>query len=156
MDEIKFRRVGENEAIAIEVAEEFALAKGTKDNVKEASLDPVTRFAESLVVANATNADVNAAARFHGYYFRTVTGVAAVAKGSTVSENKRGGVVLVAYPAEYRSSGVKTFIVLQGGVVYEKDLGPDTATVAPMVKARNLSWHWVGESPLSTNKSEAE
>jgi hypothetical protein len=157
IDEIKFRRVGENEAIAIEVAEEFALAKGTKDDVKEASLDPLTRFAESLAVANATNADVNAAAPFHGYYFRTVTGAAAVAKSSDAfGEMKKGGVVLVAYPAEYRSSGVKTFIVLQGGVVYEKDLGPDTATVAPMVKARNLSWHWVGESPLSTNKSEAE
>jgi hypothetical protein len=64
-------------------------------------------------------------------------------------------VVLIAYPAEYRSSGVETFIVLQGGVVYERDLGPDTTTLAPTVKARSSSWIWVGDSPLLTNKNEA-
>ena len=36
------------------------------------------------------------------------------------------GFAFVAYPAEYRNSGVTTFIVNQDGVVYEKDLGPDT------------------------------
>jgi hypothetical protein len=157
MEEIKFRRVGENEAIAIEVCEEFAMAKGTQDDVKAASLDPITRFAESLVIANATNADTNVSSPFHGYYFRTVKGAAAVTDSRHVSgEKKRGGVVLIAYPAEYRSSGVETFIVLQGGVVYERDLGPDTTTLAPTVKARSSSWIWVGDSPLLTNKNEAE
>jgi len=37
----------------------------------------------------------------------------------------------VAYPAEYRNSGVMTFIVNQDGVVYEKDAGTDTAKIAP-------------------------
>ena len=42
-----------------------------------------------------------------------------------------GGFALAAAPAEYRVTGVKTFIVSNDGVVYEKDLGPETATVAP-------------------------
>jgi hypothetical protein len=54
--------------------------------------------------------------------------------------DKRRGLALVAYPVGYRSSGVKTFIVSQDGVVYEKDLGPDTTTVAPSIRARNSSW----------------
>lgn len=41
-----------------------------------------------------------------------------------------GGFALVAWPAKYRVSGVKTFIVGASGVVYEKDLGANTATLA--------------------------
>jgi hypothetical protein len=36
---------------------------------------------------------------------------------------------------------VKTFIVSQDNMVYEKDLGPKTATVAPSIRARSSSWH---------------
>jgi hypothetical protein len=50
-------------------------------------------------------------------------------------------VVLVAYPADYRSSGVGTFIVTEPGIVFENDLGPDTATAAPNTKVRTSSWH---------------
>ena len=53
---------------------------------------------------------------------------------------KRGGVAVVAYPAKYRSSGVKTFIVTQDGIVYERDLGPNTTTVAPNIRARSSTW----------------
>jgi hypothetical protein len=51
----------------------------------------------------------------------------------------------VAYPADYRASGVMTFVVGDDdGVLYEKDLGPDTATLAPALKARPASgWHVV-------------
>jgi hypothetical protein len=49
---------------------------------------------------------------------------------------------LIAYPAEYQSSGVKTFIVTRKGIVFEKDLGPETKTLAPQMKARTgSSWH---------------
>jgi hypothetical protein len=140
MDEIKFRRVGENEAVAIEVCEEFAMAQGKEDNVKADSEDPITRFAESLVLVEA-NADVNGSSPFHGYYFRTPVGSSARASNRSTSGGKeRDGVTLVAYPAEYRSSGVKTFIVSEDGVVYENDLGPDTATIALTVKARSSRW----------------
>jgi len=45
-----------------------------------------------------------------------------------------GGFAFVAYPAKYRDSGVMTFIVSQDGIVYQKDLGPDTIS-----RARTLS-----------------
>ena len=143
VEEIKFRTIGENESTAIEVCLEFAMAKNKgKDDVKATSEDPITRFAESLVIAGAAS-DGSVSSPFHGYYFRSVT-EPSVANGSYVfGGKKKGSVVLVAYPAEYRSSGVKTFIVLAGGVVYENDLGPDTTTLAPTIKARTSTWHWV-------------
>src|SRR2546430_17385779 len=69
--EIMFRRVGENEATAIEVCEEFAMAKNGAD-AKAASEDPITRFAESLSSASAANAGSKESNPFHGYYFRVV------------------------------------------------------------------------------------
>src|SRR6202043_1175981 len=53
--EIKFRRIGENEATAIAVCEEFAMGKNEAD-VKAASEDPITQFAQSLFSASAANA----------------------------------------------------------------------------------------------------
>ena len=44
-----------------------------------------------------------------------------------------GGFALVAYPAEYRNSGVMTFIVNHDGAVFQKDLGPDTAEIAEAI-----------------------
>jgi hypothetical protein len=67
---------------------------------------------------------------FQGYYFRALQG-----KGKRAS--------FIAYPAEYRSSGVMTFIVDPDGVVYERDLGPSTAKVAStMTRYKPESaWH---------------
>ena len=118
--EIKFRRIGENEATAIAVCEEFAMAKNEAD-AKAASEDPITRFAQSL--ASAANADNKESNPFHGYYFRIVTENSAA--GVSSHGKRTRGLTLVAYPAEYHSSGVKTFVVAQRGVVFEKDLGPD-------------------------------
>jgi hypothetical protein len=134
--EIKFRRIGENEATAIAVCEEFAMGKNEAD-VKAASEDPITRFAESLASAAAANAGNNGSDAFHGYYFRVVPGNSA--SGASGRGKKKGGLTLVAYPVEYQSSGVKTFVVTQKGVVFEKDLGPGTTTVAPQMKARTGS-----------------
>ena len=53
-----------------------------------------------------------------------------------------GGFALVAYPAEYRNSGVMTFLVNHQGVVYEKDLGPDTARIASGMTAFNPDGTW--------------
>ena len=54
-----------------------------------------------------------------------------------------GGFAFVAYPAEYRSSGVMTFIVGPDGVVYRKDLGNNTAEIAKAMKEYNpnSTWH---------------
>jgi hypothetical protein len=137
--EIKFRRIGENEATAIAVCEEFAMGKNEAD-VKAASEDPITRFAESLASASVADAGNKGSDPFHGYYFRIVTGDSA--SGASAGGKKKGGLTLVAYPVEYQSSGVKTFVVTRKGVVFEKDLGPGTTTVAPQMKARTGSnWH---------------
>ncbi len=137
--EIKFRRIGENEATAIAVCEEFAMGKNEAD-VKAASEDPITRFAESLASAAAANAGNNGSDPFHGYYFRVVPGNSA--SDANGRGKKKGGVTLIAYPVEYQSSGVKTFVVTRKGVVFEKDLGPGTTRLAPQMKARTGSnWH---------------
>jgi hypothetical protein len=131
--EILFRTVGENESTAIEVCEEFAMAN-TASNAKAASEDPITRFAEDLARIAAAHGDNKESTLFHGYYFQIVTqNSAAAASGGG---RKTGGLTLVSYPAEYQSSGVMTFVVTKRGLVYEKDLGPGTATVAPKLKAR--------------------
>jgi len=83
---------------------------------------------------------------FQGYYFRILKGQGANAPGgarSYIEDGKMtGGFAFLAYPAEYRSSGVMTFIVDQDGVVYEKDLGPHTAEIAKAltVYERDASW----------------
>ena len=53
-----------------------------------------------------------------------------------------GGFAFVAYPAEYRSSGVMTFIVDQDGIVYRKDLGKNTPVLAKAMKEYNLDSSW--------------
>jgi hypothetical protein len=53
-----------------------------------------------------------------------------------------GGFALVAYPAQYGSSGIMTFIVNHDGVVYEKDLGPKTAAIAQSMTKFNPDKTW--------------
>jgi hypothetical protein len=83
---------------------------------------------------------------FHGYYFRVLKGQRQAKSGGLQSYLVGGkmtrGFAFVAYPAEYRSSGVMTFLVDQDGVVYEKDLGPGTRETAKslVLYERNGSW----------------
>lgn len=85
-------------------------------------------------------------APFHGYYFRILTKQGAAAKGGArdyvVSGQLTRGFAFVAYPAEYRNSGVMTFIVNQDGVVYEKDLGSDTTKLAAEMFTYNPDSTW--------------
>ena len=142
MEEIKFRRVGENEATAIEVCNAFVMAKKQDETKAAAEDDSISHYVQGLLSAGVTSGDNHDSSPFHGYYFRMVTdNSAARNNGDVAGGTKKGGLVLIAYPADYRSSGVKTFIVSQDNVVYEKDLGPKTATVAPSMRARSSSWH---------------
>ena len=142
IEEIKFRRVGENETTAIQVCNAFVMAKKQGETKAAGEDDSISQYVQGLLSAGVTNGDNNESSPFHGYYFRIVTdNSAARDKGDVAGGTKRGGLVLIAYPADYRSSGVKTFIVSQDNVVYEKDLGPKTATVAPSIRARSSSWH---------------
>jgi hypothetical protein len=128
--EILFRKVGENETTALAICQAFAVTRDRK-NTNETSDDPITRYSQYLVVASNANTDQpvitldQESEPFHGYYFRIV---------------KTRGLSLIAYPADYRSSGVLTFIVTQHGMVQEKDLGPETPKLAPNIRKRNSSW----------------
>src|SRR5262245_38987625 len=83
---------------------------------------------------------------FHGYYFKILTKQGTAAAGGELDYVVRGqmigGFALVAYPAEYRNSGVMTFIVNHAGDVYQKDLGPATAKLAERMTSYNPDSTW--------------
>ncbi len=83
---------------------------------------------------------------FHGYYFKILTKQGAAAAGGEleyiVNGKMIGGFALVAYPAEYRNSGVMTFIVNHAGTFFQKDLGPNTTQVAERMTAFNPDKTW--------------
>jgi hypothetical protein len=84
---------------------------------------------------------------FNGYFFRLLKRQGSHAPGGAknyvVGRKMTGGFAFVAYPAEYRSSGVMTLIVDESGTIYEKDLGPDTTKVAEAMTAYDpdSTWH---------------
>jgi hypothetical protein len=84
---------------------------------------------------------------FNGYFFRILKrqgkNAPGGAKSYIVNGKMLGGFAFIAYPAEYRSSGVMTFIVNESGVVYEKDLGPNTIGIATKMTDYNpdSTWH---------------
>lgn len=83
---------------------------------------------------------------FHGYYFKILTKQGPAAPGGEldyiVGGKMIGGFALVAYPAEYRNSGVMTFIVNHTGNVFQKDLGLDTAKLAERMTSFNPDRSW--------------
>jgi hypothetical protein len=97
---------------------------------------------------------------FHGYYYRIIKAQGADAPGGAksyvVDGKMTGGFAFVAYPAEYRNSGVMTFVVNLNGVVYEKDMGPKTADLAKALTAINpdKTWRTVGEEAEEEEEAE--
>ena len=142
-----FRRIGENETTSIEVCRAFAPAM--KHDTKAIGDDQIHQYAETLASTSRPSADDTTGATlerhsslFHGYYFQIGKQQTRDAAGSNAyvpSGKKSGRVVLVAVPAEYRRSGVMTFIVTQDGVVYQKDLGADTARLAPALLEKHFA-----------------
>lgn len=127
--EILFRRIGRNELETIQFCRDslvFILA--------------VRQFGPLLPPANTQDYAKETIERrpLSGYYFRVLTRQGKHAPGGTknyiVNGKMTGGFALVAYPADYRSSGVMTFIVNLDGIVYQKDLGPRTA-----IRAKTLT-----------------
>jgi len=154
-EEILRRRIGRNELDAMEICRgyveaqhEFALAKregygvheyaqhiistpGQQDGLAWRNADgtwggPVGEKVASAIERGYTSKDEP----YHGYFFKVLKGQGPdapmgqmdfVVKGVMI-----GGFALIASPAQYRVTGVKSFIVSHDGVVYEKDLGPDT------------------------------
>jgi hypothetical protein len=85
-------------------------------------------------------------APYHGYYYKILTRQGPAAPGGAldylVHGKMIGGFALVAYPAEYRNSGVMTFVVSHDGTVFQKDLGPDTAGIAEAMTAYDPDKTW--------------
>src|SRR5438309_3798025 len=83
---------------------------------------------------------------YHGYYFRVLKGQGPAAPlgqmDFVVKDAMIGGFALAAAPAQYRVTGVQTFIVSHDGVVYEKDLGPDTLKTFQSMDQYNPDKTW--------------
>ncbi len=100
---------------------------------------------------------------FHGYYFKILKGqgsAAPLGKMDFVIEGAMiGGFALVAAPADYRVTGVKTFIVSYEGIVYQKDLGPDTLKLFKEMELYNPDKTWARTNdswPVDTSASTSE
>jgi len=83
---------------------------------------------------------------FHGYYYKVLTRQGRTAPGGAKNYLHHGkmtkGFAFLAYPAEYRASGVMTFMINQDGVIVQKDLGPDTASLASEIAGYNPDKTW--------------
>src|SRR5580700_4079526 len=109
----------------------------------DSPINPLIAYARQNRGADQVGAHVP----FNGYFFRILTSQGPHAPGGAKDYVVNGkmtlGFAFVAYPAEYRSSGVMTFIVNKSGVIYEKDLGPDTTKIAESMTAYDpdSTWH---------------
>jgi len=83
---------------------------------------------------------------FHGYYYKILTRQGRNAPGGAKNYMAGGkmtrGFAFLAYPAEYHSSGVMTFMINQDGVVVQKDLGSNTAAIASQTREFNPDTSW--------------
>jgi hypothetical protein len=83
---------------------------------------------------------------YHGYYYHSLKAQGSAAKGGAMSYlvdgQLKNGVGLIAFPAQYKSSGVMTFIINQNGVVYQKDLGEKTSDLAKAITEFNPDSTW--------------
>jgi hypothetical protein len=167
--EILYRRIGRNEMSGIRVCEELVAAEKEystqhseyaqkifsdqgqhnglywkpADGEPQSPLGPLV--ATAFLEGYANNQD-SAPTPYRGYYYRILTRQGkngpGGAKSYVVSGKMAGGFAFVAYPAEYRSSGVMTFIVNEDGVVYQRDLGKRTDALAKAMKEYNPDSSW--------------
>jgi hypothetical protein len=165
--EILYRRIGENELNTIDVlhaivdaqkeyysqsgvgdgthayAARFNSGQNARDGLYWASVNNDSPIGPYLARASYNRSDRRP---LHGYFFRILTEQGANARGGAKSYIVNGkmtaGFAVVAFPAQYRVSGVKTFFVNQDGTVYERDLGPMTTELAAALKAYNPDSTW--------------
>ena len=171
MIEILARRIGRNELNAMEVCRGYAEAQLAYAAVPRDS-DRVLRYAQRIVstpgkqdglyssgvpeslvppaFADAADAAVYPTGKkpkpYHGYYFRVLKAQGPDADGGAfdyvVNGRMIGGFALVAWPAEYGVSGVRTLIINHEGLVYERDLGAGTAIQARRMTQFNPDKSW--------------
>jgi hypothetical protein len=119
MREVLYRRIGENETKAIEALHVLAQAK-REDASSQDGETADSSIRDLLKKSNDGSASQNEPVRSNGYYFRILGG-----QNKNAPDDGNTGHTFIAYPAEYRQSGVMTFVV-SDDVVCEKDLGPNT------------------------------
>ena len=133
-----YTRNPENDKL-LHYAQKFVSTKGKRDGLYYPTPDgqPPSPLGVLFARGQAEGYKPGTAAKpnpYYGYYYRILKGQGPNAKGGAydyVAKGKMiGGFALVAYPAEYRKTGVMTFIVDHDGVVFQKDLGPKTAAIA--------------------------
>jgi len=175
-DEILHRRVGRNELSTIQAALAYVDAQheyaeksvggngvyaqrivsqpGKKDGLYWPAQSGEDDSPLGELAAAASAAGYRAGqqrAPYHGYYYRILTRQGANAPGGALDYIVRGkmigGFALVAYPAEYRNSGVTTFVVNHDGAVFQKDLGAETPGIAGGMRAFNPDNSWKKVAP---------
>lgn len=123
----------------LQYAQKFGSTKGKRDGLyyPTAAGEPPSPLGSLVARARAAGykpGEGPKPAPYYGYYYRILKAQGKHAPGGAydyvVRGNMIGGFALVAYPAKYANSGVMSFIVNQDGVVYQKDLGPNTASIA--------------------------
>jgi DUF2950 family protein len=171
-DEILFRRIGANELDAIQICRGFVEAQteyasevhddsgvnqyaqkiistpGKRDGLFWQNADGTSGGPISEAIARAIEEGYspNNPSGYHGYYFKVLKGQGPAARlgqlDYVIEGVMIGGFALVAVPAEYRVTGVKTFMVSYDGMVYQKDLGPDSLKIVKNMERYNpdLSW----------------
>jgi hypothetical protein len=170
-DEILARRIGANELDAITICRGYAEAQMEYASKLHGN-SVVFQYAQRVIstpgkydglawknpdgnwdgpvgdaVANAIEEGYQQKKPFHGYYFRLLKGQGPAARLGTldyfIEGVMIGGFAIVAWPADYRVTGVQTFIVSYDGVVYQKDMGPDTSNIASAMERYNpdKTWH---------------
>src|ERR1700730_5954166 len=112
--EVLFRRIGENELTAIEICHELVAAE-KQLHAKPTTADQADSPLTALVSRSASESSSGDPVLIHGYYFRRV-GVRPKSGTGQARGNTASGLAFIAYPAEYRSSGVMTFIVTESDV----------------------------------------
>ncbi len=175
LEEIIDRRIGENELETIKTVRnyiaaqneyesqdrdddgvlEFAQVLRSPEGTKDGLFWPADEFGESpagpfVDEAKAEKAG-DAPGGYFGYRYRILKSqgenIAGGAYDYVINGNMIAGFALVAVPAIYDETGIKTFVVSHHGVVYEKDLGPDTESLAAGITTFNpdQTWEVVGD-----------
>ena len=168
--ELRVRRIGRNELAVIQVMLAYTDAQdeyhavdrngnGVRQYAMRALSTPGKRDGlywaslpgEPQSPLGAQFADARRGQPYHGYRYKILTAQGKAAPGGARSYLKNGrladGYALVAWPAKYDDTGVMTFIVNQDGIVYQKNLGPATGSVAPAITAYNPDATWAKAIP---------
>jgi len=134
-----------------EFAQRIASSEGKQDGLywptaaggEESPLGPLVVAAEAQ---GYTASSAEGRAPFHGYFYKILTRQGRSASGGAqdylVKGHMTGGFALIAFPATYGDSGVMTFIVNQEGIVFEKNLGPNTAEIARRMTEYDPDMSW--------------